>query len=241
LKHKKTFYLALALVCAVIAAGSVYFYLSELEAKTRDATEFDKVLVAKDTIPPRTRVSPEMFEEKDYPAGYVHPQAVRSVDDISDGITTAAVYSGEQVLDDKIARDGEAEDGFAYKISEGKRALAVDVNKVVAVGGLLLPGDRVDVIATLEVPEEDEDGGDSSTLLSKVIIENLKVLSVGQNYESLASDRGTDSQTVTLEIAPDDAPSLTLATERGNIRMMLRSPVDEESVRTDSWEMQDFR
>ena len=137
-----------------------------------------------------------------------------------------------------LAREGEAEDGFAYTISEGKRALAVSVDQVVAVGGLLLPGDQVDVIATLDTGEED-DGGRKPT--SQVIIENVKVLSVGQNYDQHASEEAVgEAQTVNLEVHPDEAPTLTLATEEGNIRLMLRSPVDEESVQPDSWDIEDF-
>ncbi len=240
MKNKKMFYLILALMCAVIAAVSVYHYLAELEEEVKGATEYDSVIVAREDISPRTRVSPAMLEEKEFPSGYVHPQAAREIEDISNGITTAAIHSGEQVLANKIAEDGKAEDGFAYKISEGKRALAVEVNEVVAVGGLLLPGDRVDVIATLEVQSEAEEHG-GSTSISKIITENIRVLSVGQEYDS-GSEQNTHetAETVTLEVVPEDASPLTLAEERGSIRLMLRSPVDEQSVPTEAWEMQDF-
>jgi len=242
LKNKKLLYLFMALLCAIIAAGSVYYYLAELEAQAREATEFDLVLVANETIPPRTRVSADMFEEKEFPAGYVHPDAARSAEDISGGITKSEIHSGEQVLQDKIAIEGETDDGFAYTISEGKRALSVEVNEVVAVGGLLLPGDHVDIIATLELEPEEEQEARGSTSMSKVIIENIRVLAVGQNYDAHSGQAGSvEAQTVTLEVDPEDGPALTMATERGNIRMMLRSPVDEASVPTEAWQMQDFR
>ena len=236
MKAKKIIYLFLALIAAGVAAGATYMYLLDLEEKTRLNTEYTEVTVAARDIAVNETITAEMLKQQDIPRAYLHDEAVQDPGSLIGSISKTIIYEGEQMLKGKLAKQGESGDEFVYLISPGKRALALPLNEVVGVGGLLVPGDHVDVIATLDSREEEE-----TVEYSKIIIQNVRVLAIGKRYDPLKFKEITEQAgTITLEVTPEEAPSLVLASEKGSIRLMLRSSVDEERVTTPTWKMRDY-
>jgi pilus assembly protein CpaB len=99
--------------------------------------------------------------------------------------------------------------------------MAVRVNEVIGVAGFIQPGTRVDVILSGS-PE----GRDLER--SKAFLENVTVLSAGQNLERNASGEPQNVQVVTLLVSPEDAQALALAQGNGNLQLALRNPLDLE-------------
>jgi pilus assembly protein CpaB len=95
------------------------------------------------------------------------------------------------------------------------------VDDVVGVGGFLLPGNRVDVLATKTTSA----GSNSAT--SRTILENLRVLAVDQTA-------GTDKtqpvvvRAVTLEMSASEAEALVTAQTEGKLQLALRNPLNLE-------------
>ncbi|WP_273820877.1 Flp pilus assembly protein CpaB [Pseudomonas asplenii] len=114
---------------------------------------------------------------------------------------------------------------LASLIAPDKRAISVRVDDVVGVGGFLLPGNRVDVLATKHTD------GNSNNAVSRTILENLRVLAVDQTA-------GTDKtqpvvvRAVTLEMTAAEAESLVTAQTEGKLQLALRNPltVDKKPV-----------
>ncbi|MEJ2694281.1 MAG: Flp pilus assembly protein CpaB, partial [Candidatus Thiodiazotropha sp.] len=100
----------------------------------------------------------------------------------------------------------------------GKRALTVRVNDVIGVAGFLLPGNRVDVVATRR-------GSGKHKTVSNTIVENLKVLAVDQSVSSDKNDP-VIVRAVTLEVTPKQAELIVKATTDGNLQLTLRNPLD---------------
>ena len=132
------------------------------------------------------------------------------------------IQMNEPLLDAKLTVPGSGA-GLAATIPEGKRALAVRVNDVVGVAGFVLPGTRVDIILSGSL-------GGKGIDVSKVVLENVQVLSAGQNVEYDASGKAQKVPVVTVLLTPEEAQKLTLATIDGQIRLALRNPLDLETA-----------
>jgi pilus assembly protein CpaB len=116
----------------------------------------------------------------------------------------------------------EAGGGLPPAIPPGLRAVSVRVNEVIGVAGYVLPGTRVDVLATVSPT------GQAGDMTSKVILTNVQVLAAGTKIE-----RDTDKNkplavsVVTLLVDPEEAERLTLASTEGKIQLALRNPLDK--------------
>ena len=107
------------------------------------------------------------------------------------------------------------------------RAVSVRVNEVIGVAGYVLPGTRVDVVATASPTENQTD------TTSKVILANVQVLTAGTHMEQ-DQEKGKPMQVtvVTLLVTPEQAERLTLASTEGKIQLALRNPLDQGAPAT---------
>jgi len=126
----------------------------------------------------------------------------------------------EAILPGKLAPVG-AGSGLPPVIPEGMRALSVRVNDVIGVAGYVLPGTRVDVVATVNPTSQQTD------ITSKVVLTNVLVLAAGTRIERDAEQNKPISvSVVTLLVGPSDAERLALASTEGKIQLALRNPLD---------------
>src|SRR5439155_20333240 len=139
---------------------------------------------------------------------------------IGRGIVLPVIQS-EPILPLKLAST-DAGAGLPPAIPPGLRAVSVRVNEVIGVAGYVLPGTRVDVVATVNPT------GNSTDMTSKVVLTNVQVLAAGTKI-----DRETDKNkpipvsVVTLLVDPEEAERLTLASTEGKIQLALRNPLDK--------------
>jgi pilus assembly protein CpaB len=128
--------------------------------------------------------------------------------------------TNEALLPSKMAPI-EAGAGLPPVIPEGMRALSVRVNDVIGVAGYVLPGTRVDVVATVSPTQQPAD------MTSKVVLTNVLVLAAGTRIEQDAEEnRPVAVSVVTLLVDPVEAERLTLASTEGKIQLALRNPLD---------------
>jgi pilus assembly protein CpaB len=135
------------------------------------------------------------------------------------------VMSNEPFLPSKLAAK-EAGAGLPPVIPEGQRALSVRVNDVVGVAGYVLPGTRVDVVATMNPTQNQTD------MTSKVILTNVQVVAAGTKIEQDDKNKPIQVAVVTLLVNPDEAEKLTLASTEGKIQLALRNPLDKTAPPT---------
>ncbi len=136
------------------------------------------------------------------------------------------ITRGEAVLPTKLAAAG-ARSGLATLLPGGMRAVAVRVDDVVGVAGFLHPGDRVDVIVTMQ-PR------DGAPFTSKIVLQNVKVLAVGQHLELRGKDaeKANPVTVATLKVTGDESERLALSASKGQLLLTLRALGDEELVET---------
>jgi pilus assembly protein CpaB len=155
------------------------------------------------------------------PAGsFTDPQAL-----IGRGLIQP-VTTNEAVLPSKLA-PVEAGAGLPPVIPEGMRAVSVRVNDVIGVAGYVLPGTRVDVVATMSPTQQPTD------MTSKVVLTNVLVLAAGTRIEQDAEEnRPVAVSVVTLLVDPVEAERVTLASTEGKIQLALRNPLDQTAPST---------
>jgi len=114
--------------------------------------------------------------------------------------------------------------GLAGRIPEGMRATAVRSNEITGVAGFLYPGSRVDLLVTFTPP-----GGNMP--VTQTVLQNVEVLTAGQTIEPDPQGKPQQVNVVTLLLNPEDSQKAQLASGQGNIQFVLRSGVDQKSVR----------
>jgi len=142
--------------------------------------------------------------------------------------TIAPIYAGEPILEGRLAPRG-AGAGLAATIPLGKRAVALRVNEVVGLAGFVMPGMRVDVLVAGNAP------GSTSPMsgtLSRTVLQNIEVLSAGQNIDKNASGKPEAAQVVNLLVTPEQAETLSLAGSETKVQLVLRNPLDTEERTT---------
>ena len=139
----------------------------------------------------------------------------------------AAIYQGEPVMESRLAPVG-AGAGLAATIPPGMRAVAVRVNDIVGVAGFVQPGMRVDVLIAGTPPDSPASNGS----LVKTVLQNIEVLSAGQNYQKDTEGKPVVVPVVNLLVNPEQAETLSLASKETHIQLVLRNPLDTQAAKT---------
>ncbi|MFN7927504.1 MAG: Flp pilus assembly protein CpaB [Blastocatellia bacterium] len=107
----------------------------------------------------------------------------------------------------------------------GYRAMTVRVDDETGIAGFLVPGTLVDVLAVISA--------NNGNPVSKIVLQNIKVLANGQNLDQPKDEREANSvKTVTLQVTPDQSEKLALAAAEGKLRLALRNSVDKNDEAT---------
>ncbi|KQY35567.1 Flp pilus assembly protein CpaB [Caulobacter sp. Root1455] len=145
---------------------------------------------------------------------------------VEGAIVRDPILSGEPITARKIVRGGEG--GYlSVVLGPGKRAMAVPVTSETAVGGFILPGDRVDVIQTREAQSVGEgDGASVKQTIAETIVQNVRVLALDQTTAAEKDAKTIVASTATLEVGPIEAEALTRAKAGGPVTLTLRAYTD---------------
>lgn len=144
---------------------------------------------------------------------------------VEGAIVRDPILTGEPITPRKIVRGGDG--GYlSVVLSPGKRAMAVPVTSETAVGGFILPGDRVDVLQTRETTSGADDGGSGKVTIAETILQNVRVLALDQSTAAEKDAKSIVAATATIEVSPADAEALTKAKATGPVTLALRAYTD---------------
>ena len=209
-------------ISLVMGLGAAWMADSWLSARLNASPDdhLRSVVVATVEIPFGQMVEAQQVTTVRMPMDTIPDDAFDSSDKAVGKIATFDILKGDIV---RGARLSEHLGGstLASLIAPDKRAISVRVDDVVGVGGFLLPGNRVDVLATKRTD------GSGNNAVSRTILENLRVLAVDQTA-------GTDKtqpvvvRAVTLEMSASEAEALVTAQTEGKLQLALRNPLNLE-------------
>lgn len=245
-------FLVLAVLVALIAAVLVFAALNRGggdEQATSSAATVDVVVAAQD-IPAGTRLTEGMLKIAPVSSQTLLQGTYTEVPALAGFVTRYPVAPGEQITPAKIGLESENQEGLSFIIPASHRAIAVSVTQVSSVGGLLLPGDRVDVIAVATASEVDSDV-ERDFDVAFTVLQNIEVLAVAQATEEPVpppqstegeaageqplAERPADAKpqpdatTVTLAVTPEQAQLLALVDTEGDVWLSLR-PFGEDAT-----------
>jgi pilus assembly protein CpaB len=215
--------LGAALLVAAAAGAGVFRALRVAEARAR--VPMLPLLVAARDLPEGHRLGAADLRRAEVPRGTRPAAAFEHPDSVVGRVTRVAVYAGEALVPGRLAPQGSGA-GLEVKITPGKRAMAVKIDEVAGVSGLIQPNSRVDVLVTLR------DDGDHDRQHAKLFMANMRVLSVGTALERGPDGRPMDATTAALEVSPAEAEQLAVAANQGKIQLVLRGFGDPDTVRT---------
>lgn len=224
--------LLLALVLGVVSAVLVGVFLSQSEkggGGSLTGPSAPAVVAAQD-IPALTRITEEMVTVREMPRDLILAGVFTTTDGIVGQVTQVPITAGEQLLTSKVSSTNMAlaqfgdEAPLSFTIPEGKRAFSVAVSAAGAAGGLVRPGDFVDVILSGSIATTEE--GEQQTLIPSsacYVLQDIEVLAIGQSLKPVGTEgdpsgiasagANAEAATATLAVTPEQAWRLAAAQE----------------------------
>ena len=225
--RNKRFFIVLvgALIFGVLAAVSVSRYLSSAQALTKN---MHKVAVAKVAIPLGTKIIPEQITVAQLPKESTPDGTFDSPEKLAGRVAVVNFAAREPITETKLAAEGTMA-GLSAVIPEGYRAMTVKVDDAAGISGFIMPGSLVDVVVTID-PRE---GSGHQDPVSKIVLQNIKVLANGQNIDKPENEREANSvKAVTLQVTPEQAEKLALAATEGKLQLVMRNQIDQGDEQT---------
>ena len=211
----------LALVFSGVAALMIFSYLKSRPLQTGE--QMMPVVVAVQDLTYGNTLKPEQMRIVSYPKSSL-PKGYYSVKDSLLGqVTKVFMMENEPITASKLSTAGG---GLSLRIADGMRAASIKVDKVSGVSGFVLPGDRVDVIASIDRY------GSSNDAIATTILQNVEVLAAGEKTEQ-QSDKIIESQAVTLLVDNAGAQALALSSNQARMSLALRNPNDMDTTAID--------
>jgi pilus assembly protein CpaB len=223
---------ALVLAVALVAAlGASYMAFSALQRMAAaNAGAATPVVVAAREIPLGTLITSDHVRVVSWPVSSPVQGAFAHIDQVVNRGAIMPLALNEPLTEAKVAALGSGA-GLSPTITPGMRAISIKVNEVVGVAGFVVPGSRVDVLVTIEPP--DQAGRRNSE--TRVVTSNVQVLTAGTRIDqdtAQADGKPIPSTVVTLLVSPEDAERVALAQNEGRITLTLRNPLDLEASST---------
>lgn len=214
-----------ALIFGVLAAVSVSRYLSRAQAFTNNMT---KVAVAKVAIPLGSKIISEQIMVVQFPKESTPDGAFDSPEKLAGRVAVMNIAAREPITESRLAPEGTSA-GLSAVIPEGYRAMTVKVDDAAGISGFITPGTLVDVVVVID-PRE---GSAQQDPISKIVLQNIKVLANGQNIDKPKDEReATSVKAVTLQVTPEQAEKLALATTEGKLQLVMRNQIDQGDEQT---------
>ena len=220
-------WLMMALVFGTVATFMAMGWLKN-QARTAVREEPMKmvpVVVAAKDVPPTVALSKEQLTVRQWPLDNALAGKFAQPEEVEGRVTAIPLTTGEPVLENKLAPKGVIP-GLTALLPQDKRAMTVKVDEASGVAGFLNPDNRVDVVVSVDKGDFNKDP------ISKVILQNLRVLGTGQRIEKALGEKPQVVPTVTLEVSPGEGERLALAVREGMISLVLRNQQDDHTVAT---------
>jgi len=209
-----------AIVFGLIAAVSVSRYLATAREYTKN---LNNVVVAKVDIPIGERIIAEQLAITQLPRSAAPDGTFAKIDETLIGrVAMQRIAAREPITENRLAPIGSAA-GLSSVIPEGYRAMNVRVDDVVGISGFIMPGTLVDIVVVIEPPDDK-----TRERVSKIVLQNIKVLANGANLDKPKNEKEVDRvKTVTLQVTPEQAEKLALASSEGRLQLVMRNSIDQ--------------
>lgn len=240
--------LLLSLVLGLLAVFLVYVYVRGLERQLYEEVDMQNVIVTRSAIAAGTAIDQGEIQRIAVPRKYRQPQTFPTIEEVAGRVAVVPIAAGTQVSGSMLADAGA--EALSFEVPRGRRAVAITVSDDTGVGGLIRPGNFVDIIGTFEFgrPVGMQNGrmtyADEKTEV-RTMLQNVFVVAVNKELrrervqsETAGSREGGAGpasrertlRTVTLLVEPRVVQELILAQNVGDLTLSLRSSLDDTAV-----------
>ena len=236
----------LALVLAVLAVLLVSFYLKQKEDELIPQAALRPVLIATTDILQNTVIEEGMVQQIQVPTRYFQPMAESDPRQVMGRLAAVPIPKGAQIQGTYIMDSNRT--ALAYEIPRGMRAVTLAIHDVSGVGGMIRPGNFVDIFGIFEFgkPVQGKAGlefTDEKTEI-RLFMQNVQVVAVdkehrrekpptkgqlGDQAAQAAAEKGYGN--VTVLATPENAQKLVLAQQLGSLTLVLRSNLDANDIK----------
>src|SRR5258707_5572873 len=229
------------LVALVLGGMSVFILRGWIASQTapppQPVAENAVVVVASGNLAYGAKLSLENLKLLSWPAGAVPVGAFTRMEDVvgtsadKSRVALRSISTNEPILSSAVSAPG-GRATLSSVMNEQMRAMTIRVNDVYGVAGFVLPGDHVDVLLTR--------GGQGESPTTDILLQNITVLGIDQD-NSDKKDKPTIARAVTLEVGPEQAQKLALASSVGTLSLTLRNLSNVDAVKVRSIGIGDLR
>lgn len=235
------------IVLAVVAAGGTYllfknFIITQQSEQERIIAERTasktRILVADRPLPRGATITSGSLTWRPWPKDHNDPnyivqteQAAELENQFIGSVVITGIGEGEPITAKKVFKRGSA--GFlAGTLAPGMRAVTITTTAVSASGGFIQPGDRVDILMTLDISRDAADLKDDTGLIdgrmlryvAETFLHDIKVVAVDQDIGGGdGSSKVKVGKTVTVEVTPHQVEVIEVAKRMGKLSLTLRS------------------
>jgi pilus assembly protein CpaB len=230
MRAKSLVLLMLALGCGIVASVGITQVMSNRTTEPAAAqAETEQIFVAMKDIPMGDPVSAQAIKLEEWPKGKAPQGAITKLEDIENRRPKSRIFAGSPILENQLLGKGATDQGASDSIPKGSRVVAVKVDAVSGSASLIRPGDRVDVLLYVT---QCGSGGASRTV-TRTILQDIKVFAVNEVWDAAATngEKSIAAKTISLLVTPTQAATVTMASEMGQIRLVMRSPEDKEQTK----------
>jgi pilus assembly protein CpaB len=214
---------AIAIAVATLATMAMYRAVQQIPVREVEQPGIPVVLASRN-LPIGTMLTSADLRVANWPARSPVQGGFSSTDQLLNRGLIADMVENEPITSSKLAPT-EAGAGLPPIIPPGMRAISMQVNEIIGVAGFVTPGNRVDVVATLNKQDNS---------MSRVVVTNVKVLAAGTKVDQERVQNGQPIQTtvVTLLVTPEEGEKIALASVEGRLHLTLRNPLDNAPTST---------
>ena len=244
---RRTVILIAAVLIGAIAAYALYNYVNGVEDRAYDNAKRVQVFVVKQPIakgtPGDQAVGDKLVQAGQIPQEFRPATAITDTAVLNGKVALTNLVPGQVVVDGMFVDQATAFVTFSERIPVDQVAVTVSVDQVHGVAGLLVPGDKVNLMVVLDpqlaalaggtpgAPAPSAASGQDGNATVRYLYQNVEVLAIGQ---TAAADVGaTEAPTnpgsglITFNVPPDAAQRIALA---GNNLYMTLAPKDFQPV-----------
>ncbi len=173
-----------------------------------------------------TKIAPEMLKKAPIGKDDTPPGSFPNPADLEGRVLVVPVKQNEPIIESKLASKDVTTGGVSAVVSQGKRAIAVAGDKVIGLAGFIQPGNHVDILVTVQDPQNDK------LHFTTTVLEDILVLATGTLIDNKDSSKPAPVDVFTVEVTPEQGQKLSLAATQGRLHFALRNVTDKDEYRT---------
>ena len=207
------------IILAIVLGLSAAFFIARFLNIGISGLNTKPVIVAIEDISPGRPINLNQVKLVNWPNQITQKNFLGDTKSVINRISRQAIYAGQPIVDTMLV-SSDSKGGLSSMIADGKRAITVRVNEVIAVAGFVLPGSYVDVLVNIK--------NSNGNYFSKTVLSKVKILAVAQETEA-NTKKPKVVNAVTLELTPKESELLDVARSSGNLSLSLRNEFDQST------------